>query len=96
MLATNRITTPLQITEDAEGELGKVSIGRCSGSMVIRAEDSNGSIDLCGGGISINEKQVLADQQPAIPNATPGTELQTVNAILETLRAHGLSAPPTV
>ena len=42
-----------------------------------------------GVGVSVGGNRVLSTRQAAIPNATAGTEIATINAILAAMRAHG-------
>lgn len=44
------------------------------------------------GEVRINGTKVIGPRQAAIQNATSGTEIATINAILTRLRAHGLIA----
>ena len=50
------------------------------------------ALNLSGIGLHVNDVRVVGGQQGAIQDATVGTEVQTINAILTVLRAHGLIA----
>ena len=47
------------------------------------------SFDTVSPGLYFNGVKVLDKRQPAIPDAVPGTEIATINAILNTIRNHG-------
>lgn len=47
------------------------------------------SFDTVSPGLYFNGLKVLDKRQPAIPDAVPGTEIVTINAILNTIRNHG-------
>lgn len=67
-------------------------IGWVDGAVTRRISfDAGGTfLNVQNMGLGINGNRVLTDRQPAIPNATAGTEVATLNAILVALRAHGL------
>jgi hypothetical protein len=52
------------------------------------------AVDIVGGNeLRINGTKILGTQEAAISDATGGTEITTINAILTALRNHGLIAP---
>lgn len=64
------------------------------GSTSVTVNASNGiaipDVAANGVGVSVGGQRVLSTRQAAIPNATAGTEVATLNAILNVLRVHGL------
>ena len=63
--------------------------------QLIHGDDSvhlKKGLDVSGIGYSVNGTRVVGGQAAAIANATAGTEIATINAILAALRNHGLIA----
>lgn len=73
------------------GKDQRINWGDHTGSSRWMSFDSSiNCLNLNAMGLSINNIKVVGSQQDAIANATSGTEVTTINAILGALRAHGL------
>lgn len=79
-------------TDSTSLSLRTAQAGAAADALVISA---NGVVNIAKAGASLHVAgtKVVGARQAAIPDATAGTEATTINAILATMRAHGLIAP---